>query len=193
MADAPGKTSSKIAAIVVLIPVLILGWYIAPLFLPMWRWQNLDFEKIAKEKGVPVAELQRQYQVVIRHAPRGEGDPCPWQIMTMDPVWEKTDEEKLLVRATVVSDRTGSPPGSFQLNSGHRRDCYFRATAWRLPPGSCGFNAYRPVLVYAGGSLEKLDISKAEEMHFHATQSNWANDDDEVEDGWTAPAAAAAE
>lgn len=189
MADAPGKFSSRIAAIVVLIPVLILGWYIAPLFLPMWRWQNMDFDKLSKEKGVPVAELQRQYQVVVRHAARGDDDPMAWQIMTMDPVWEQADEEKLLVRATVVSDRTGSPPGSMQLGSGHRRDRYFKATAWRFPAGSFGFNAKRPVLVYDGGTFEKLDIPRAEEMDFRANQEGWVNDDEDVEDGWRKPGA----
>lgn len=184
MADAPGKFSSKIAAIVVLIPVLILGWFIAPLFLPVWRWQNLDFEKLALEKGVPVSELQRKYQVVIRHAPRGEGDPTPWQIMTMDPRWDKADEDKLLVRVSAVSDRTGEPPSSFRLGSGHRRDRYFSAMAWRLPPGSCGMNAKRPVLVYDGGSLEKLEIPQAEYMDAHVRQENWINDDEEIEDGW---------
>ncbi len=168
----------------VLIPVLVLGWYISPLFLPMWRWQNLDFEKIAKEKGVPVAELQRQYQVVIRHAPRGEGDPTPWQIMTMDPPWEKADEDKLMVRVSAVSDRTGEPPSAFKLGSGHRRDRYFSATAWRLPPGSCGFNAKRPVVVYDAGSFDKLDVPQAEMMDAHVHQDRWPNDDEEVEDGW---------
>lgn len=187
MADAPGKFSSKIAAIVVLIPVLILGWFIAPLFLPMWRWQNLDFDKMSLKYSIAKADLMRQYTVVVRYAPRGEGDPVPWQVMTMDPPWEKSDEEKILVRTTFVSDRSGAPPSALQLGSGHRRDRYFQAMAWRLPPGACGFNASRPVVVYDAGSLEKLDIRGAEEMDYRANQEGWISDDEDVEDGWNKP------
>lgn len=183
----PGKFSARIAAIAVIIPLLIVAWYVAPLFLPVWRWQYLDFEKLAKEKAVPVAELSRQFTVVVRHAARGDNDPVPWQIVSMTPAWDKADEHEYLVRATVVSDRSGAPPSQLLLNSGHRRDIYFRATAWRLPPGSLGFNAKRPVIVYDGGSFEKLDISQAEAAAGNIKDGHWENDDLEVDDGWVAP------
>lgn len=185
--SSPGKFSARIAAIVVLIPLGIIAWYVAPWFLPMWAWQKLDFEKLARDKGVPVAELRREFTMVVRHAPRGDDDPVPWQIVSMEPVWDKADEHQYLVRATVVSDRTGMPPSGLLLNSGHRRDRYFRITAWRLPPGSLDFNRQRPVVVYRGGSLEKLDIPQAESADGTIRDARWENDDLEVDDGWMAP------
>jgi hypothetical protein len=187
MSAPPGQISAKLALIAVLIPLALVAWYFAPLFLPVWRWQHLDFAQLAKQHNLPEAELQRQFRVVIRHAPRGDGDPVPWQIMTMDPPWDKADEDKLLVRATVISDRTGTPPSQLNLGSGHWKDKYFSATAWRLPPGSCGYNLHRPVLIYDGGSLEKLDIPHATTMESYIVQERWPNDDEDAEDGWQPP------
>lgn len=184
MAAPPGKFSAKIATIVVLIPLCILGWFISPLFLPRWRWINMDLAQLASQTGVPESDLRRQFTMVFRHAPRGDDDPVPWQIMTMNPPWDKDDEEKLMVRATIINDRSGLPPGSFQLGSGHRRDKYYQATGWRLPAGSFGFNSKRPVIVYDGGTFSKLETKEAEGMDHLANNEGWENDDDEVDDGW---------
>lgn len=49
MATGTNSSASKIATIVVLIPLLIAAWYAAPWVLPVWKWQNVDFEQIAKD------------------------------------------------------------------------------------------------------------------------------------------------
>jgi len=182
--------ASRLAALVAIAPLLVGAWFVAPLMLPMWRWQNVDFEVLAKSTGKSQAELERKYHIVFRCAERGAGDPLPWQVLEMKPEWEGADEKELTVRATIISDRTGEPVSSLQLGSGHYKDRYFQADAWRLPPGSLGFNKHRPVIIFEHGTLEKLSIAQSgawDEKVGSLKNQHWTSDDDAVEDGYTVP------
>jgi len=137
---------------------------------------------LARRLGTTEAALQQPVTVVFRHAPRGEGDPLPWQLVTTDPARE--EEQHLLIRAVIISDRNGEPVGALNLGSGNFRDRHFTAKAWRFPAGTFpGLNRKRPVVVFDAASLEKLDTNKA--MYWDSElRSGWDNDDAEVDDGW---------
>jgi hypothetical protein len=187
---AANTNASRLAALVAVAPLLVGAWFAAPLILPMWRWQNVDFEKVAKTTGKTQAELEKRYHVVFRYSERGPGDPLPWQLLEMKPEWEGADEKELTVRAAIISDRTGEPVGALSLGSGHYKDRYFQADAWRLPPGSLGFNKHRPVILFEHSTLEKLSISQSggwDEKVGNGKNQHWTSDDDTVEDGYTAP------
>jgi hypothetical protein len=188
----PTKNGSRLAFIIVLIPICGVLYYLAPLFLPMWRWQNVDskWEQIATQNKLSVAKLKQLYDVVVRYKPRGEKDPCPWQVLTCNPAFNPEDEEHHMVRVTFIGDFTGDPPSTLRLGSGNYRDVFFKAKAWRFPPGSFGFNAFRPVMVYDGFSLEKLASSEAYRWDGEMKETNkWTDDDTDVEDGYQVPGA----
>lgn len=181
--------------VVVIIPMLLLAYYISPLFLPRWRWENMrDWEALSVQLKQPVAKLKQTYEVVARYSPRGEGDPVPWQILTSAPLFDPANEDESehhMVRVTLVSDRTGEPPSKLRLGSGNYRDVFFKGTVWRFPPGSFGFNRYRPVVVFDGSSFDKMESREAYtwdgEMKEAATK--WTNDDTEIRDGFKVPGA----
>lgn len=184
--------SSKVAAIVVLAPLLVVAWFAAPLVLPIWRWRHLDLPKLSADTHVPIRELAQEYDVLMRYHPRKvEGDPCPWQIISSDPTWlsvddQHADEDHLLVRCTFISECDGKPPSKLFLGSGSYKDRYWRAKALRLPPGSYGFNKKRPVVVYRRGTLEKCDFTQSQVLEADCTgvgTEKYENDDDAVDDG----------
>jgi hypothetical protein len=189
-----GTVSSKLATIIVVIPLLVLIWFLAPLALPVWRWRNMDFQELAAKTKISAKELQIEYKVTARYQPRGENDPCPWQVCMMDPAWSSTseqhqDEDKLLVRCSFVSDRDGSGPSKLFLGSGGPagfKDHYWKADCWRFPAGTFGFNKYHPVVVYRADTLEKLDVTNSESLNtdiggaFGGTK--WTADDKDNED-----------
>jgi hypothetical protein len=186
MAGTPSKLSAKLATIFVLIPLCAIAWYAAPLVLPMWLWQNVKFEELSRTLAIPEATLRQQVKVTFRHAPRGDNDPLPWQLIATEPARE--EEDHLLVRALIISDRSGQPVSALNLGSGNFRDRYFTAMAWRFPAGAIpGLNAKRPVVVFDGYTLEKPDTSKCMFWESELREATWTNDDDEVEDGWVAP------
>ena len=82
----------------------------------------------------------------------------------VDEDGDKIDEWQTLVRAVVISDRTGEGPGGlFTQVGGTAIDRYFEASGVRLPPGSLGQVQGRAVFLYDGGSLvkQKVGIAKA--------------------------------
>ena len=189
---ASNTVASRLAVLVVLTPFLVALWFAAPYVLPMWRWQHMDLEALAKTSGTPLATLEQRYLVVFRHSERGPNDPLSWQLLEMKPEWKDGEEDKLAVRATIVSDRSGEPISAMSLGSGSYKDRYFKAEAWRLPPGAFGFNKHRPVIVFDHQTLEKLGISPAmswEDTVGSQHSPKWPNDDDAVEDGYVPPEA----
>jgi hypothetical protein len=179
------------ATLVVIAPVLILMWFLAPLALPIWRWRNLDFDKLSKDFNVPVTELKTEYSVTLYYHPRTQTDPMPWQMLDLNPTWlsindKHNDETGELIRCTLMSERDGTGPSKFFLGSGSYRDIFWKAKIWRLPPGSFGKNKFRPVVVYKAFELEKCDMTECEvlqsEMQNRGTRS-WTNDDKDVDDG----------
>jgi hypothetical protein len=160
----------------------------------MWRWQHVDFPTIARDAHLDEKLVRKKYEVVFRYAPRGnnEDDPFAFQIVTMHPTWLSTDErnhadeDHTLVRCCAISDKTGQPPSKLFIG-GTYKDRYFRATAWRLPPGSFGMGKKRPVLLYIGMSLEKLSLGEISMLDPEINRSGtWQNDDEweERDDGW---------
>jgi hypothetical protein len=183
---AVGRTVAIIAAI----PILIVIWFLLPLFLPMYEWMNIDVQAIAQQTGKPVEQLQKELKLSVRYNPRGDGDPMPWQIITSDPQWavvdpQAEDENRVLVRCTFLSARTGEPPGTTFINNTFK-DRYYNATAIRLPPGALGQNAKRPVVIYR--TLDKMDVTKAMQT-MSATDQGFENDDtwEERDDGFRKP------
>ncbi|MBA3710271.1 MAG: hypothetical protein H0W83_15780 [Planctomycetes bacterium] len=189
-----GSSSSKIATLIVLVPLALLAWYLAPMALPVWRWRNMDFREQSKKLNIPEAMLKKEFDMRVRFHPRGDGDPFPFQLISMDPTWlsadEKThnDEDHLMVRCTLISDRSGNPPSSLFLGSTYK-DRYFKTHGWRFPPGAFGLDKRRPVVIYQGDTFDKLSIGDAEvldtEVNYGA--GKWTNDDKDPDDGFAAP------
>lgn len=200
MAIAKTTLGAKLALIAVLIPIGIIAWLAAPYVLPMWKWQHLDgknaWARIAKEKGIPEANLRKEFQVILRHAPRnGTGrDPIPWQLVSMSPAWIDVDPDKhedetgVLVRCSVISDRDGTPPSDLWVGA-NQDEKFFKVTVWRFPPGSFGRNAKRPVLVYQAGTLERLSIGDGQGLKGQVTSMESDDKWEERDDGFGSPAA----
>ena len=183
MSTGTSTSSSKIALAIVVIPILIGVWFALPWFLPMWRWQNIDTEKIAREHaaaGVTKAQLETSIDFVVWYHPRKKGDPAPYQIISATPAWKGLgdkfeDEEKLLVRATVISERDGEPISKIWLKASEQEN-FFKIKGWRFPSGSFGKAKGRPVIVYDGYSLEQVELGAAQVKHAEAL--SWENDND---------------
>jgi hypothetical protein len=186
-----GAVSSKMATIVVVIPLLVLAYFLAPMALPVWRWQHLnDWTEVAKKLAISEKEAKQEYKVVMRYNPRGDTDPYPWQIISMDPPWvsindKRDDEDHVLVRCTLISDRDGGPPSKLFLGSGGPaayKDRYWKGVVWRFPPGAFGFGFSRPLVVYRGDMWEKMEIAEAEALHTDIGGNfgggKYSNDDD---------------
>jgi hypothetical protein len=193
MASGSKSSASTIATIAVVIPLLVLTYYLSHFFLPMWRWQHLDFVKLSTQTGIPQNRLTQVFQWELRYHPRGAGDPAPWQIISSAPTWgsllPEEDEDKVLVRCSLISDRDGGPPSAMRLGSGSARDYYFKVTGWRLPGGSLGKGVRkRPLLVYS--DMEKMEVGSALSYDSDIRSSPaWENDDtwQSRDDGWEPP------
>lgn len=181
MSGGTNTSVSKIVTIMVMIPFLAVVWFAAPLILPVYRWQNVDFAKLAKQFDVPESELRQEFQMMVYYKPRIPTDPSPFQIVQCTPTWKSINKDHidegdppLAVRCTVISDRDGEPISKLWIGvSGEER--FFKIKCWRLPPGALGKNNKRPVLLYEGSSLEKCDINTG--MPLKEQVVNWENDD----------------
>jgi hypothetical protein len=185
------KNVAYIAVLAVLVPCLIGLWFALPVFLPMYLWTEVDFRKIAAAKNLEMSKLETEFTMQVRYHPRGEGDPIPWQIISMAPAWKEVypdqeDEFELLVRCTLISGNDGKLPSTTFINSTYK-DRYYTVPGFRLPPGSLGANAKRPVVVYKQMDFARMDISSADMTN--RSVSTWENDDEweERDDGWSAP------
>jgi len=185
------KNVAFIAVIAVMIPILVGIWFALPVFLPMFLWTKVDFRKIATTSGKSDTALKTEFQMRVRYNPRGEGDPMPWQIIDMTPEWHtvhpgEEDEFQALVRCTFISGNDGNPPGTAFINSTYK-DRYWSVPGYRLPPGSLGANAKRPVVVYKQMDMARMDIGSADSTQRGV--ASWENDDlwPERDDGWEAP------
>ena len=190
MATGTNSSASKIATIVVLIPLLFAGWYAAPWVLPVWAWQNVDFEKIAKDyasEGYTKEKLEKKYEMVVWYNPRRKGstgeDPCPFQIYSCTPPLkadypESIDENspsKLLVRVSLVSDQNGGEISSVWIGV-TPAERFFKITGYRLPPGSLNKPKGRQVILFEGMSMTKIEINQGMSMSMDA--KTLENDDD---------------
>lgn len=195
------KAKTSASGIITLFLFALFGvgaWFISPMFLPVYRWRNVEFATIAAEatrRGTPTttALVSTEFDVEFTYASRGPGDPHPWLLLAMTPTWaeatddEANDESGRAIRCNVIGERTGESVSQFLLGSNHYKDRFYRARAWRLPPGALpGFGSERPIILFKGGTLEKLEYTRAEVLHFALRDPKiWELDDD----GW-APAKA---
>jgi len=189
MTAGSNKNVAFIAFIAVMVPILVGAWFALPMFVPMFMWTKVDLKKISAQSRVDEARLSTRFDMQVRYNPRGEGDPVPWQIITMNPPWSSVypdaeDEDKLLVRASFVSGNDGQPPGTTFIN-GTFKDRYYRVAGLRLPPGTFGMNPKRPVVLYEASTLSRLSITDADMMQRAVTA--WENDDSWQDDGWSPP------
>ena len=146
--------------------VLIIAWFVAPLFAPMYRLLYVDFMKESIRSGIPVEELKKEYEVVVFYNPRGndDRDPAGWSIMDTVPdwfesstdAWKKEDELDVAVRCKLISDRTGKPPSTVFIGS-FPRDRYYKCKVWRFKPGALEQESPRPVILFQADTWEKLD------------------------------------
>jgi hypothetical protein len=190
----PAGTNKNVAAIAfvaVMVPILVGAWFALPFFAPMYLWTKVDLRAIAAAKSVPESALATKFDLQVRYNPRGDGDPLPWQIISMAPTFQSVypnaeDEQELLVRCTFISGNDGKPPSTTFINNTFK-DRYFRCKGIRLPPGSLGFNAKRPVVVYDRMSLSTMSITDAD-MTMRSV-SSWETDDEweDRDDGWSPP------
>lgn len=195
MASGTNTSTSKIATIVVLIPILIATWFALPWFLPMWRWQNVDFEVLARDhakNGYSKQILEQEFDLVVAYNPRGgrnSKDPFPFQILQSNPPWKNShpdgvDEMDLKVRCAVISERDGEPISKLWI--GNRPDeSVFKVKGWRMPPGTFGKPKGRPVIIYQGFSLEKMELTQA--INILNLSQQWETDDEweDRDDGFT--------
>jgi hypothetical protein len=193
MAAGTNKNVAFIAILGVLVPCLIGLWFALPMFLPMYLWTKVNLRAISAASSIPEAKLATKFKLNVRYEPRGEGDPIPWQILASTPAWKDVsptgeDEDELLVRCTFISANDGEAPGTAFINSTYK-DRYFSVEAIRLPPGTLGHNAKRPLIIYDRMSLTRMEISNADMTR--RTVQTWENDDlwPERDDGWEAPTA----
>jgi hypothetical protein len=198
MSTGTNTSTSKIVTIIVLIPILLGLWYVAPFALPMYKWQHVDLEKIAREhkdKGYTLQSLQKEFTFIVWYNPRGgrgSNDPCPWQIVESNPPWKSVypndiDEEKLLVRASLVDERDGEAISKLWIGV-NPSEAFFRIKGFRLPPGTLGKPQGRPVILFQGLNLEKLDLTDG--LNRESTVKQWENDDewyDIRDDGFRPP------
>jgi hypothetical protein len=194
MATGTNTSTSKIATVVVLIPIVIAAWFAAPWFLPVWRWQNIDIEAIARDHGkdgYTKERLATEFEMVVWYNPRGGSpkDPCPYQIYDCKPAWkavypDSIDENELLVRTSLMSERDGEPISKLWVGV-TSEERFFKIKGWRFPPGSFGKPATRPVVVFQGFSLEKVDLSIG--MSMSSRGRTLENDDlwEDRDDGFT--------
>lgn len=188
------EKARKLSIFIFLVIFGIVGWHIAPMFLPVYKWMNVDFKKIAAETGKPQAELEKVYTVTVRYRPRGNNDldPAGWEILVMDPEWgemhteewSKEDEYHVYVRCRMISDRTGSAPSQFTVGKFYY-DRYFTCKAQRLPPRALKQKSSRPVLLYQADTLTPLDRGGVQ--NFEKNKSDWYDHDIEYgnyADGW---------
>jgi hypothetical protein len=177
------KTSvSKIATLMVMIPIGLLAWFAAPFVLPVYRWQYVDFPALAKKYDIAESELRQEFSMVVYYHPRTgvTNDPSPWQIVESNPSWKSINPNNidemlptpLLVRCTLVSDKDGEPISKLWIHN-NESERFFKIRAWRLPPGALGKNAKRPVVLYS--SFETADINYG--IPKYQAILGWDNDD----------------
>src|SRR4051812_3233629 len=114
----PESSTSRILVVFVVILIGVIGFFIAPIFMPMWRWRNLDFHQLAIDKKAAEGPRRKGHLFRSRSArpATNDEDPSPSQIVTIPPPWNSFEPEKrenedpLLVRCSVISDKTGQPP-----------------------------------------------------------------------------------
>ena len=165
------KKVARIITVFFLVIVSVIGWFVAPFILPVWRWQHVKWEDLSVSHQATVEELQHVHSFTLRYNPRAKGDPLPWQVIvkrpeetpkwSVDPDGNPVDEYQTLVRVELLNDRTGLPPGEMFLG-GTKWDKYFRVKGWRFKAGSINQSKHtRPVILYQGGSFEKMPLAEA--------------------------------
>jgi|GEM_PF-3886884 len=195
MSARPQSSTSRILTVFMLVGFGALVWFVAPFFLPVYRWIHVDFADVSAKANangykVTAGQVGEKYKVEFGYLPRGKGDPRPFVLLKMTPEYYSiipdddfsVDEEGLLLRATIINDRTGEPPSAFMLGTGQFKDRYFRAEAWRFPPKSLGLSTgERPVILYDTMTIEHMSLGEAQYQQSLVDNPGVTIPDD---DGW---------
>ena len=120
---------------------LVVAWFMAPSFLPMYRWLDMDWQAAADAHAeVTLDQIKQPVDVQLRYAPRANmvDDPMPWQVIVTDGApanWpEYRDAYEMLVRIHLVSDRDGDAMAKLFTTGSTAQDRYFKAQGWALLP-----------------------------------------------------------
>ncbi len=176
-----------------LVIVVVVAWFMAPYFLPVYAWLHLDWNTLATETGIPLEQLQEERDFVFRYAPRGENDPTPWQLIShrhgsVTPDWMTDehgtliDEYQTLIRVHIVSDGHGDSPSTMWINAGITSNIYWEARGWRLPPGSLGRSGPRGVVLIRQSSWRRCNYSQA--LFYDGTIRRGLRRSEDLERGW---------
>ena len=179
------KSGGGIVFVAFVLFVLVIAWIVAPYFLPMYRWLDLDWQAAADvHSKVSLADVQQNRKFIVRYNPRDSvaNDPIPWQIVlenesSLPKSWpDHEGEYDICIRLNIYSDRDGKVlPKLFTVGS-TVQDRYFNVEGWALPPKSLGSTNPRPVLLLDRWSMSKMTIGEAKGVEGRATE--FADDDD---------------
>lgn len=184
MVAGTSKSMAWIAFLGVMIPICIGLYFMADMFLPMYTWLKVDLKAISASTGIAESQLAIKFKMKVRYNPRGgsANDPMPWQILEMDPPWASLhpkqpdeDETGVFVRCTFVSGNDGRAPSTTFINNTYK-DRYWTCEGIRLPPGSLGFNAKRPVVIFDQMSKSIMSITEADTTR--QSVADYQNDDE---------------
>ena len=181
-----------------LVAVIVVAWFMAPYFLPVYAWLHIDWPSMAQELDIPLEQLQDERDFVFRYAPRGDNDPIPWQLISVrhgsvTPDWMTDDHGRLidefqtLIRVHLVSDGHGKSPSAMWINAGIATNIYWQARGWRLPPGALGRSGPRGVILFQQNTWRRCDNNQS--IYYHSTirqglrrgidhERGWITDDD---------------
>ena len=194
-------TGQKIILTVFFAGLGVLVWIMLPLFLPIYLWLEVDFNKLANQHqsldGASLEELQKEWTYKVFYNPRGKDDPVPWQIMSDSedyPAWIDEDEFNMMVRVNFLSAAEGKKPSEFFVTNANDYDRFYLATGFRLPPGSLGLDNNRSIFLYTSREKEGTGMSRVylDQIRVTRGEFGWINDDDWFEwpdrdDGYRPP------
>jgi hypothetical protein len=204
MAKNPESSTSRILTVFFLVIFGAILWFAAPIIFPMYRWTKVDFAAEAKKataNGYPLteAQLRTKYKIEFAYWPRGDNDPHPYLLLKSSPSYFdvvpdddwSVDEAGVLMRCTIIGDRTGTPMSGIHLGSNQWKDRFFKAEAWRFPPKALGQKSpgdlvdERPIFLYEEMTLDKYSIAAADVANTMVRDNQRTNLRDD--DGWEAP------
>ena len=71
------RKESKGPLYVLIVGLLIIAWFVAPLFLPVYKWLHVDLEAEASRAKVSIDALKQEYDFILRYNPRGNDHRDP--------------------------------------------------------------------------------------------------------------------
>ena len=179
---------SKVTFVVIALIIAAVGYILAPWFIPMYRYTQVDLGEIARQYNTTEQTLNQVYEVELYYNPRRFAvkakDPAPWQVLTCTPP-HPDFYDFVATRVLLINDHTGEPPSKLRLSSVDRESFFTARVRW-LPPRSLGGKVQRPILLYEGFSFARLDTSASlnwqQQLKAGFADGFWEYDDDDYDD-----------